>query len=173
MSRSVSIGAAGTLAVLAGLLACTRQEPPRVIFADSLDSMESVLTKSGVSVDKAVSHDGKGSIRVSAAEPTTVRIAELHPEGVENAILFYRAQLRAEDLAGKAYLEMWAGIPGRGEFFSRALQAPLSGSTDWVSQQTPFLLEEGQRADTIKLNLVVDGRGTVWLDEVELASAPR
>jgi hypothetical protein len=68
---------------------------------------------------------------------------------------------------------MWARFPGQGEFFSRALHSPVSGSTEWVSQETPFFLEKSQKPDLIKLNLVVDGRGTVWVDELTLArSAP-
>jgi hypothetical protein len=172
--RETPAPTAAALALLAGLLACTpaRREPEQRIFSDPLDSIGSVLTKSGLDVDPTVSRDGRGSIRVSAAGATTVRIAELHPEAAENATLFYRAALRAEDLEGRAYLEMWAGIPGRGEFFSRALQDPLTGTSDWITQETPFFLEEGQRAETVKLNLVVDGRGTVWIDDVELALAP-
>jgi hypothetical protein len=175
VAGKASTRAVSMLLLVAGLLACTasRQQPEQVIFSDPLDSMESVITKSGLALDEAVSHDGAGSLRISAAEPTTVRIAEIRPEAAEDAVLFYRARLRTENLAGKAYLEMWAGIPGRGEFFSRALHAPVSGTSDWVTQETPFLLEEGQRAETLKLNVVVDGRGTVWVDEVELALASR
>jgi hypothetical protein len=63
-------------------------------------------------------------------------------------------------------------FPGRGEYFPRALQSPLAGTNDWVTRETPFLLQQGQRPTRVKLNLVVDGEGTVWLDEVVLAKAP-
>jgi hypothetical protein len=68
---------------------------------------------------------------------------------------------------------MWCSVPGMGEFFSRALHAPISGSTEWVRQETPFFLESGQRAQTVKLNLVVAGKGKVWIDDVSLAQAAR
>jgi hypothetical protein len=64
---------------------------------------------------------------------------------------------------------MWCRFPGSGEFFSRALDSPISGSTEWVSQETPFFLEQNQKPDLVKLNLVIDGTGTVWVDEVKLA----
>ena len=101
--------------------------------------------------------------------PTTVRLFEVDPIEVEDARLLYRARLRAEGVQGQVYLEMWCRFPGSGEFFSRALESPLSGSTEWVSQETPFLLEKGQRPDLIRLNVVIEGSGTVWVDEVELA----
>jgi hypothetical protein len=156
------------------LLACSgRVSRERIAYADPLDSVDALITKSGVSLDRGISHDGKGSIRVEAKEPASIRLAELHPEGADGATLFYRAHLRSENLKGQAFLEMWCVVPGKGEFFSRALQAPLTGTVDWVSQQTPFFLEAGQRCETVKLNLAVAGTGTVWIDDPVLAIASR
>jgi len=76
--------------------------------------------------------------------------------------------LRTEDLEGSAYLEMWCGFPGQGEFFSRALDTAVSGDTDWVSQETTFILQEGQNPENVRLNLIVDGAGTVWIDDLRL-----
>jgi hypothetical protein len=162
------------LVVALGNLACqSSPKPEQVIYTNSLDSAESVLSASGTSLDAATSHDGKGSIRIDSNGPVTIRLAEVEPEAAENAVLIYRAHLRTENLSGKAFLEMWCSIPGKGEFFSRALHAPVSGTTDWVSQETPFFLEKGQRAQTAKLNVVVDGPGTVWVDDVMLAMTSR
>ena len=36
------------------------------------------------------------------------------------------------------YLEMWCRLPGRGEFFSRGVNQPLTGTTEWASFQVPF-----------------------------------
>jgi hypothetical protein len=144
-----------------------------IIFANPLDSLDSVITKSRLFLDREISHDGRGSIRVESTEPTTVRIAEVSPGKLENAVLIYRAHLRTESLSGQVYLEMWCSIRGKGEFFSRALHAPLSGTTDWVSQETLFFLDPGQQARTVKLNLVVSGQGRVWIDDVVLAKASR
>lgn len=164
----------GPSLVCLGALACgPAPAPETVLFRSALDSVEAVLTKSGVTADAGTYVEGSASLRIDATGPTTIRLAEVAPEETEGAILLYRAQLRAQDLSGRAFLEMWCRIAGRGEFFSRALDAPVTGTTDWVSQQTPFLLEVGQRADLVKLNLVVDGVGTVWIDDLELAMAPR
>lgn len=158
----------GTVAALA----CSGERTPeRVVYLNSLDSIDAVLSKTGTSLDSAVSRDGRGSIRIEATEPTTVRLAEVQTSNAEDAVLVYRAHLRSQDLQGQAYLEMWADIPGKGEFFSRALQSPLSGTSEWVSQQTPFLLTAGQRAETVKLNVVLTGKGTLWIDDLSLALA--
>jgi hypothetical protein len=67
---------------------------------------------------------------------------------------------------------MWCSFPGKGEFYSRALQSPLTGTTEWTSQQTPFFLNAGENPDNVKLNLIVGGKGTVWIDDVKLTQGP-
>ncbi len=137
-----------------------------------LDSLEGVITKSDVQLDKDISSDGKGSLKLTASSPTTFRLLEVHDLHVDNARLLYQARLRTKDIEGKAYLEMWVHVSGKGEFFSRGLQAPLSGTTEWSTQEIPFFLKDKQTADYVKLNLVIDGKGTAWIDDIHLVKAP-
>ena len=90
------------------------------------------------------------------------------PIDVENARLIYQAKVRTAGLEGKTYLEMWCHLAGRGEFFSRGLHSALTGSTEWTTLETPFLLRAGERPDAVRLNLVVTGSGTVWIDDIRL-----
>jgi len=133
-----------------------------------LDSLEGVLTQSGVELDAATSSDGKGSLKITASGPTTVRLFETGDVDVENARLLYQAKLRTEGVDGQVYLEMWCHFAGQGEFFSRSLESPLTGTTDWVTEETPFFLQAGQNPDNVKLNLVINGTGTVWVDDIRL-----
>lgn len=134
----------------------------------ALDSMDGVRAASGVSLDAGVSSDGHGSLRIDAAEPITIPLFELTDVSIENAALIYQASLQTENLQGQTYLEMWVRLPGNGEFFSRGLQRPLSGTTSWATVVTPFFLEAGQKPDLIRLNLVVNGKGKVWIDDIRL-----
>jgi len=137
-----------------------------------MDSLEGVITGTGVSLDSAVSSDGSGSLRVEATAPVTVRLFELEDIDVESAQLVYQARLRTENVQGRAYLEMWCAFAGAGEFFSRGLQSPLSGTNDWVTEETPFFLKKGENPDRVKLNLVIEGTGTVWIDDIRLLTRP-
>jgi hypothetical protein len=75
----------------------------------------------------------------------------------------HRAKQRAQ--------EMWCRFPGGGQYFSRGLSDTLTGSSEWGWHQTPFLLRKGQRPDLVRLNLVVEGAGKVWIRDVELRAA--
>jgi hypothetical protein len=124
------------------------------------------LSRDGITVD------GDGW-RIDAGEDQSVRLFELADPGVGNCTLTYRAALRCEDLQGRAYLEMWCRLPGAGEFFSRGTFQAIKRTTDWSTYEIPFRLKKGQRPDLIKLNLVVEGQGTVWVRSVELLEMPR
>jgi len=109
---------------------------------------------------------------VDSGNNQTIRLFEVEDLQLEQCLLTYRAQMKAEALSGRAFLEMWCRLPGRGEFFSKGLQQAVSGTTDWASYEVPFYLKRGQRTNLIKLNLVVEGKGRVWLKAIELLKTP-
>jgi hypothetical protein len=137
-----------------------------------IDTMEGIITLSGVEIDKENSSDGKGSLKIAAAHPAVVRLFETGDVDVENARLIYQAKVRTEGVEGHVYLEMWCHFPGKGEFFSRNINTPVSGTTNWMSMETPFFLKKGENPDNVKLNLVINGKGTVWVDDVRLLRGP-
>jgi hypothetical protein len=158
----------------AWLLAGCRETSPEAgqIRAYPVSSTAGVLTQSGVALDESVSSDGDGSLRLTAAAPATFRLYETGDIDVEDCRLVYRARIKTQDVSGEVYLEMWCQFPTGGEFFSRALHAPLSGTVDWTTQETPFFLRKGENPDNIKLNLVVKGTGTAWIDDIHLVRGP-
>lgn len=109
---------------------------------------------------------------VDAPGNQLIRLFEVSSPDAERCILTYRAVMQSEELAGRAYLEMWCRFPGRGEFFSRGLNQPLQGSVRWTPFETPFRLRKGERPDLIKLNLVVEGAGKIRIKDVELLKTP-
>jgi len=137
-----------------------------------IDSLEGIMTQSGVQFDKEVSSDGNGSLKIIATEPTVVRLFELGDIDIENARLIYQAKVRAEGVEGQVFLEMWCHFPGKGEFFSRGLQTPLTGTTNWTTEETPFFLKKGENPDNVKLNLVINGKGTAWIDDIRVLKGP-
>ena len=137
-----------------------------------IDSMEGIITRSGVGIDRDISSDGNGSLRITSTKPTVVRLFEIGDIDVEKARLIYQARVRTENIEGQVYLEMWCHFPGKGEFFSRGLQTPLTGTVEWTTEETPFFLKKGENPDNVKLNLVINGKGTAWIDDIRLLKAP-
>ena len=136
---------------------------PRVL--REFDATHWPITRDGVSVDQ-------GGWRIQSHEERVVRLFEVHHPHVEQCLLTYRVQMKTENVKKGAYLEMWCEFPGRGEFFSKGLHHRVKGTVDWASYETPFYLRKGQCPDLIKLNVVMEGEGTLWLRHLELLQAP-
>jgi serine/threonine-protein kinase len=126
--------------------------------------------------DKPLTQDSvaaeQGGWRIGATEGRTVRLFELPNPGVDHCTVLYRARLKTANVKGQVYLEMWCRFPGHGEHFSRGLPDALTGNNEWTSVETPFLLKWGEVPDLIRLNVVIEGQGTVWVKEVELLMSP-
>ena len=139
-----------------------------------LDTLEGLLSQDIAEIDEEFYVNGGASLRIvsDSSEKRTIRLYEDEPTDIQSGILVYQAKLKCSDLKGQAYLEMWCDIPGRGEFFSRGLDQPITGTTNWTSVQTPFNLEDGLAPVNVKLNLVIEGVGTVWIDDIKLSSSP-
>jgi hypothetical protein len=125
----------------------------------------SLLTLSGTMIEG-------DAWRIAVDQPQTIRLFELPDPGVEACLLTYRAWLKTEALQGRAYLELWCRLPGQGEFFSKGFQQAVSGTIDWTTVEVPFWLKRGQRPNLLKLNVAVEGTGTLWVKDVEVLQTP-
>jgi len=123
-----------------------------------------------IQTDIHVKAEGKASVKITTRWPTTICLGEVSGLDVENAKLLYKAKVKS-DLDGTAFLEMWAHVGG-GQYFSKGMNDVVSQKTEWKIIQTPFLFQKGQRPDKVTLNLVINGKGTVWIDDIVLSKEP-
>ena len=93
-------------------------------------------------------------------------MAQLHAAAAEG-VLYYRGHLRSANLKGRAYFEIRCRVSDR-ELVAKGLDQAVSGTTEWVRQAIPIRLETGKRAADVALDVVVEGTGTVWVDNIAL-----
>ncbi|MCY2996346.1 MAG: hypothetical protein NTY19_52145 [Planctomycetota bacterium] len=134
------------------------------------------FTTADPTITRDVVVDGSAWL-AACTKAQTFRLFEVPAPGVEDCTVLYRAKLKTENFTGRAYLEMWCRLPGRGEFFSKGLNQTVTGSNDWVSCEIPFLLKKGEPPDLLRLNLVVQAvgwlfkkavSGKLWIKDVQL-----
>ena len=157
----LKIGTSFALLLLTLIPSATAEELKRL----PLDSASSLGTT--VSTDPTVKQEGKGSIKISTRGPTTICLGVVQPKNAENAQLIYQARVKSDQLEGHAFLEMWCEVGG-GRYFSRGMNSVVSGTMDWQTLQTMFILQAEQKAKRVLLNIVINGQGTVWVDDVVL-----
>ncbi len=134
----------------------------------SLDDASGLGLK--IQTDPTIKVEGKGSVKVTTLWPTVVCLGEVTGLDIENATLVYAAKVKSE-LDGNAFLEMWAHVGG-GQYFSRGMNDAVTGKSDWKKIQTPFIFQKGQKPDKVTLNIVINGKGTAWIDDVVLSKEP-
>lgn len=116
--------------------------------------------------------EGTSSLMITTQWPTTICLGEVTGPDIDNAKLIYSARVKTElKNKGTAFLELWAHVGG-GQFFSKGMTDAVSEKSDWKTIQTAFIFQKGQKPDKVTLNLVINGKGTVWIDDVVLSEEP-
>jgi hypothetical protein len=74
-----------------------------------------------------------------------------------------------KDLLGDANLQMIIKFKNGGEV--NAYQT-VKGAGAWTPMEVFGIVQKGQKPDSVKLNLLVSGSGTCWVDDVHLVQQP-
>ena len=121
-------------------------------------------------ISQAVTNASDGSWLIDSQQTQVVRLFEVPVSEIDDCVVFYRAKLKSENLQGRAFLEMWCLMAGGGEFFSRGLDNVVTGTNNWASFATPFFLKKGERPEMFRLNISIEGKGKLWIKDVELTA---
>ena len=143
-----------------------------------ISNTNEIITQSGVEIDSNISTDGEGSLLVNSNDTITVELFELDQEDFGNKRLTYKAIMRSENLVatkdsrGIAYIELLAKFPDGEDLISRGPRVPISGTSDWTFANTVLYIDKAGSPQSVKLNLVVEGEGKVWIDDIKLEVIP-
>ena len=151
---------------------CSKNEEESKIIKEYPASSNDVISKSDTRFDEDISSDGNGSLVINADKPEVIPLYQTGDIDIEDAQLVYQAKVRTEGVSGNVFLEMWCSFPGKGEYFSRGLQSVATGTGDWKTLETVFFLKKGENPDNVKLNIAIDGKGIVWIDDLKLIKRP-
>lgn len=150
------------------LTGCTKYEEENRIIKEYTIDRNDVIGRDDTRFDENISSDGNGSILIDAGKPEVIPLYETGDIDIENAQLVYQARVRTEGVTGNVFLEMWCSFPDKGEYFSRGLESTTTGTIGWKTLQTRFFLKKGENPDNVKLNVAIDGKGIVWIDDLKL-----
>ena len=113
------------------------------------------------------------------AQPKTFRLLVLPQPGITSPAYAMSGQLKYEGVAGTGYLEMLNRFPGDKVNFTRTLAAfgemrGIQGSSDWRPFSLPFYVRDDtgwldDRPEALEVNLVLPGKGTVYVGPMRLA----
>ena len=101
-------------------------------------------------------------------------LIDFAPPEIAHSTYVVRGKVRYEGVEGKGHLEMWNHFAGGGMYFTKTLAeagGPLGvirGSSDWREFALPFKKDNEPTPTKLVINLVLPGRGTVEITDLEL-----
>lgn len=137
--------------------------PPQTLRA--FDPSEPTFSESAVRVEE-------DAFVIESSETTRVTLFELYDPDAEQCLLTYRANAKAEDFQGRAFLEMALKLPKVPEHSAQGVETAVSGSTDWQMMEAPVYLYPGQKPEKLTLKLVLEGQGKIRMKDVEVLRTP-
>ncbi len=149
---------------------CQAEEPKSMWQFDMADLVEDPHVQ-------LVQPDG---IMIENTEPEqlVVRLVTIEDPQLHDPGYVAHCLVRTEQVEGNAYLEMNSFFADGRSYFSKTLgQAgpyrPLTGTSDWQTRNLPFDLGgSGLEPVRLEINLVMPGRGRVYLKEMTLEQIP-
>jgi hypothetical protein len=106
--------------------------------------------------------------------PSTVTVLTIDKPSIAGPRYVLRGQVRYDNIEGSGYLELWNYFPNGGQYFSRTLadQGPmgkLQGTSGWREFVLPFDATGAPPPTRLVMNVVLQGRGTVYLGPLQLS----
>lgn len=109
----------------------------------------------------------------SSSRPRRVHLVTIDRPGVSGRYAV-EGRVRYTNVAGRAYLEMWSVLADGSRYFTRTLASAgplqtITGTSGWRAFALPFD-PAGSRPQSLELDLVLPGRGTVWVGPLRLSA---
>jgi hypothetical protein len=128
--------------------------------------------KTSISVDKDTTADGNGSLKVEAAHGALVTIADQKNLSVsKDNTLWCTLKVKCAGVRQRAHLEMWCEVADGKRAFSKGLDQLLIGDSDWREIRLPMMVNGDFTVSRALVNVVIEGPGTVWVDQISFAKA--
>jgi hypothetical protein len=125
-----------------------------------------------ISIDKDTTADGNGSIKVEAAHNALVTVADQENLSVaKDNTLWCTLKVKCAGVTQKAYLEMWCEVAEGRRAFSKGLDQLLIGDSEWKEIRLPMMVNGDFTVSRALVNVVIEGPGTVWVDEIKFSKA--
>jgi hypothetical protein len=112
-------------------------------------------------------------VESASSTPSRVTVLTIEAPRITGSRYVLSGQIRYEGVDGTGYLEMWSYFPGGGQYFTRTLgdEGPmmkLRGTAGWRAFALPFDATGAPHPARLVVNVVLDGRGTVYLSDMTL-----
>jgi hypothetical protein len=113
------------------------------------------------------------SLKIDGGTGAPITVAIIDHPAIKGPRYAVTGKVRYEGVEGTGYLELWNHFPGGGQYFSRTLgdagpMQKLEGSSGWREFTLPFDATGAPAPIRLVVNVVLPGRGVVYLGPLQL-----
>jgi hypothetical protein len=113
------------------------------------------------------------SLKINGGTGAPVTVAIIERPAIKGPRYAVTGKVRYEGVEGTGYLELWNHFPNGGQYFSRTLgdvgpMKKLQGSSGWREFTLPFDATGAPPPTRLVVNVVLPGRGVVYLGPLQL-----
>lgn len=113
-----------------------------------------------------------GECKIERRGEEVISLFEIEPADLDRGLLSLRTEIRSQDLVGHAWLELTCGYPDRRSQVREIRYQENRRSTDWKFADLSQFLRKDQRPSLIRLCLVTEGPGTIWIRNTQAIVTP-
>jgi hypothetical protein len=152
---------------IAALVACSKssKSPGEEIAHHPLDAVSEMAQQpSWASVDKEVSVDGGGSIKLQTPQASTLSLLELSGMDVAGSAVTFEVQVKTEGFVGGSVFLEASSLMGGGNVDAKGLPGVRGGNPRWSPLRVTQEFGPNDRPSSIRLKVQINGNGIAWID---------
>lgn len=163
-----------TLSLIGLLAGCGGSDAPVDIAALPLDDPAEIQDlRENVMKDVSVTQDGHGSVLCAAEGTEVLRIGAWDTPGFGNEAVEVSGFLRLEMLYRNVSVDVWIDPVDADPRLDRILLPEFRRTQDWTPFTVTAALKPGEKLESVRVALFIEGPGRVWLDAFTVRGVDR
>jgi serine/threonine protein kinase len=137
------------------------------------DTLTQVGTSVAIDPVNRSTPEAGGSLRIESVQGAVISVAELKDvKATSGGRIMCNALLKCENAPGGAYLYLLVETNDGTQLASQKPAQMVGGTQSWLPTNSHVDLKPGTQVSRIWVNAVVQGTGTLWVDDIQIFHEP-
>lgn len=96
---------------------------------------------------------------------------DLGGQSYSGKTLNYSLRTKTMNFEGQAFLELAIRFKGTTTLYRRGFNSKVVNNSDWQTLRVAYPIRPSEKPEIAYLNVIVEGRGTIWFDDIKMTGA--
>ncbi len=115
----------------------------------------------------------EGALRVDVDYTSVFNLkkVDLGDKNYSGKTLNYSLRAKTLNFEGQAFLELAVRFKGTTTLFRRGFNSKVFNNSNWKTLRVAYPIRPSEQAEIAYMNVIVEGRGSIWFDDIKLTAA--